>query len=262
MNIFILALEPLESRYTWDWFDFLPDQIRQFKHDQEIEAIVYNITGEQRESKVTDGAFLNFIDTNIWKNTQINQIAEYFKDGIVKPGDKFLFTDAWHPGLIQIRYMSSLTGIPVEIHSIWHAGSYDENDFLGRNFDKKWSYNFERSLYEASDVNYFATEYHLELFNRILEIKGDKSMVCGLPFDYLKDKIQKSPFPKEDIILFPHRISEEKQPEIFADLAKELPEYQFIFCQEKSLTKDEYYKLLQRGYHYLFLVAYVFEMHH
>ena len=47
--------------------------------------------------------------------------------------------------------------------------------------------------------------------------------------------------------MFPHRVAPEKQPEIFKDLAKELPEYEFIICQEHNFTKDEYHSLLERS---------------
>jgi hypothetical protein len=49
---------------------------------------------------------------------------------------------------------------------------------------------------------------------------------------------------KRDLILFPHRIAPEKQLDIFKDLAKHLPQYEFVVCQEKSLSKQEYHTLL------------------
>ena len=49
---------------------------------------------------------------------------------------------------------------------------------------------------------------------------------------------------KRDVILFPHRIAPEKQVDIFHDLRQELPQYDFIVCQEKQLTKNEYHNLL------------------
>jgi len=55
------------------------------------------------------------------------------------------------------------------------------------------------------------------------------------------------PQPKEDIILFPHRIAPEKQVDIFKDLEKELPEYKFIVCQEHNFSKAEYHSLLERS---------------
>ena len=49
---------------------------------------------------------------------------------------------------------------------------------------------------------------------------------------------------KRDLILFPHRIAPEKQPEIFKDLAETMPEFDWVMCQEQNLTKQEYHTLL------------------
>jgi hypothetical protein len=53
--------------------------------------------------------------------------------------------------------------------------------------------------------------------------------------------------PKRDLILFPHRIAPEKQVEIFRDLATQLPQYEFVVCQDTPLDKHEYHKLLGRA---------------
>jgi hypothetical protein len=50
--------------------------------------------------------------------------------------------------------------------------------------------------------------------------------------------------PKRDLILFPHRIAPEKQVEIFRDLKEQLPQYEFIVCQDQQLSKREYHNLL------------------
>ena len=45
-------------------------------------------------------------------------------------------------------------------------------------------------------------------------------------------------------IIFPHRLAPEKQLEIFKDLAKEMPEYEWYIAQEKILAKEDYYEHL------------------
>jgi hypothetical protein len=258
MNIFIMALEPLDTRYTGQWFTGIPKLLREQADQLGINVEVLNIAGEQTASKPTDGAFLNFTATNVWKNTQVNTLAEMFSAGKVQPGDKVLFTDAWHSGILQVKYMSELTDIPVEIHSLWHAGSYDPQDFLGRKIkDKRWTFAAERSYFFASDFNYFATEFHKKLFLDVLfrdtnPIDGEmfmpeasKMIISGQPHNELIQKL--APFrglEKRDLVLFPHRIAPEKQPQIFKDLAKEMPDVDFVICQEKNLTKDEYHRLL------------------
>jgi hypothetical protein len=49
---------------------------------------------------------------------------------------------------------------------------------------------------------------------------------------------------KRDLIVFPHRLAPEKQPEIFRDLKEQLPEYEFVMCQEHNLSKNEYHNML------------------
>ena len=54
-------------------------------------------------------------------------------------GDYFLYTDAWNPTVIQLKYMAELLGVNITIGGLWHAGSYDPQDFLGRLIgDKPW----------------------------------------------------------------------------------------------------------------------------
>lgn len=246
--IYILSLEPIESRYTGQWMKYLPDTIGKITGKP-----VMNILGDVISSEVTEGAFLNFLDTNLWKNNQINRLVNLIKSGIIKSGDKIVFPDAWHTGVIQVKYMSELMDIDLQIHSIWHAGSYDPQDFLGRKVkDKNWSYNFERSVFYASDFNYFATDYHIELFRNELMLyysyATQKIVRSGLPFEYLWQELKPyKDLPKENIILFPHRIAPEKQPEIFKDLANSITEYEFIFCQDKKLSKHEYHTLLGKS---------------
>ena len=217
-----------------------------------------NISGISSNNSTSTGAFLNFAFTNIYKSEQGIKIAKLFNEQKIQKGDKFLFTDFWNPVIIMVKYMSELLDIPIEIHAIVHAGSYDPQDFLGRKIkDKRWSLSFERSLYHAIDYNYFATNFHMVMFTEtVLEpsrtvIDHSKMIRSGQPHNILMQQMQKehnkwkkSGGVKRDLILFPHRIAPEKQPEIFKDLAKSMPQYEWVMCQEQNLTKGEYHKLL------------------
>jgi hypothetical protein len=160
--------------------------------------------------------------------------------------------------------MSELLGVPVKTHGLWHAGSYDPQDFLGRLIGpQSWVVCAEMSYFYAFDHNYFATEFHVELFMQELlngGFKGEnpyweedwanryesgKIVKTGWPMEYMQ-KILKGyrDIPKRDLILFPHRIAPEKQVDIFRDLAKQLPQYDFVVCQDHQLSKHEYHTLL------------------
>jgi hypothetical protein len=152
--------------------------------------------------------------------------------------------------------MSELLGIPVTTHGLWHAGSYDPQDFLGRLVgDKPWVRHAEKSFFHAFDHNYFATEFHINMFGKNLldanlgtmyDYKTSGKIVrTGWPMEYMESTLNMyKNMPKRDLILFPHRIAPEKQVEIFRDLAAHLPQYEFVVCQDQQLTKNEYHNLL------------------
>ena len=204
------------------------------------------ISGGETPQATTPGAFLNFGGTNVYKSKQLETIGEMFCKGQVTDGDYFLYTDAWNPTVIQLKYMAELLGVDITIGGLWHAGSYDPQDFLGRLIgDKPWVRHAEQSMYECYDDNFFASEFHIDLFAESLDIDDDKTHRVGWPMEYLKDSlVQYKGMEKRDLILFPHRVAPEKQVDIFRDLAERLPQYEFVVCQDQELTKNEYHNLL------------------
>jgi glycosyltransferase involved in cell wall biosynthesis len=252
MTIFLVDLEAVETRYTGEWKSHLPALLRKRGHNVQI------LSGpEDIPTATTPGAFLNFGGTNIYKSAQVEQMGRLFCSGSVRPGDHFLFTDAWHPGIINLKYMSELLQIPVTIHALWHAGSYDPQDFLGRLIgDAPWVRYAEKSFFAAIDHNYFATQFHIDMFcKNLLDdtledtikefIDEGKIVRSGWPMEYMENTLlMYKNMPKRDLILFPHRIAPEKQVEIFRDLKEQLPQYEFVVCQDQQLTKNEYHNLL------------------
>jgi glycosyltransferase involved in cell wall biosynthesis len=251
MNVFLVDLEAVDTRYTGQWKSHVPQLLKKAGHHVQV------ICGpEDIPSATTPGAFLNFGGTNIYKSRQVEQMGRLFCDGAVHPGDHFIFTDAWHPGIINLKYMSELLGIPVTTHGLWHAGSYDPQDFLGRLVGAKpWVRHAEKSFFHSFDYNYFATEFHIKMFTEHLfhdtltppnyYTNQSKIVRTGWPMEYMDSTLTMyKNMPKRDLILFPHRIAPEKQVEIFRDLKQHLPQYEFIVCQDQYLTKNEYHNLL------------------
>ena len=255
MTVYIVDIEAVDTRYTAQWKKHLPLQLRNRTDDVVI------ISGGDTPQATTPGAFLNFGGTNVYKSKQLEQIGEMFCNGNIVDGDYFLYTDAWNPTVIQLRYMAELLGVQITIGGMWHAGSYDPQDFLGRLIgDKAWVRNAEKSMFYCYDHNYFATEFHINMFaENLLKYNGmfgltpaetlldanENIQLTGWPMEYLQETlVPYKNMEKKDTVVFPHRIAPEKQVEIFRDLAKELPEYEFIVCQEKHLTKNEYHNIL------------------
>lgn len=249
MSVFLVDLEAVETRYTGQWKTHIPDLLKEHGHDV---VIIDGPTDIPQAT--TPGAFLNFGGTNVYKADQVGKIGRLFTDGKIHAGDHFIFTDAWHPGIINLKYMSELLGIKIKIHALWHAGSYDPQDFLGRLIgDALWVRHAEKSFFYAIDHNYFATEFHIDIFEKNLlglqtgydQIKPNHVVRTGWPMEYMAEMLEPyKNLQKRDLILFPHRIAPEKQVEIFRDLAQTLPQYEWVVCQDQQLTKDQYHKLL------------------
>lgn len=250
MTIYIVDLESIPTRYTCEWKTHVPALIKQPGYKVKV------IEGPTTLSNTTTpGMFLNFAATNAYKAVQVKKISKLFAKGKIAHGDYFLFTDAWHPGVINLRYMADLFGIKIKIGGLFHAGSWDPHDALGRSIgDAAWIRHAEKSFFNCFDNNFFASEYHINLFyDTLLKdeynladlIKSNKIVQTGWPMEYMEETL--APYKninKKDLILFPHRIAPEKQIEIFNDLKHQLPQYEFVVCQKQNLSKQEYHTLL------------------
>ena len=248
MNIWLVDLEAVETRYTKQWKIELPKILKKNNHTVKI------ISGGESPQATTPGAFLNFGGTNVYKSKQLEIIGLAFCNGEVQDGDYFLYTDAWNPTVLQLKYMAELLNVKIKIGGMWHAGSYDPQDFLGRLIgDKPWVRYAEKSMFECFDHNYFATDFHIDMFlNNLLDkeavVNNSKIVRSGWPMEYLKDTLHDyKNSSKENIILFPHRLAPEKQLDIFLDLKKTMPQYEFIVCQDKQLDKHQYHTLLGKS---------------
>ena len=252
MTVYIVDLEKIETRYTAQWATYVPQLLKDAGFNVNV------ISGEPLVSNnVTPGMFLNFSATNIYKSQQVEKISRLFDNAQVKDGDYFLFTDAWHPGIINLKYMAELLNVKIKIGGLWHSGSYDPWDGLGRLIgDAPWVRHAEKAFFNAIDHNYFATDFHINMFienllcedvrnGRMGYMTSGKIVRTGWPMAYMPETLSAyKGLKKRDLILFPHRIAPEKQVEIFRDLATMLPQYEFVVCQDRQLTKHEYHTLL------------------
>lgn len=243
-TIYLVPIEPIDSRYTKQWYENIPKLIQDRAAEKNIECPrIVTIDGTIPTAGTTTGAFLDFAATNIYKASQAQKIAELFQAGEVQPGDKFLVTDAWNFVITPIKYMSDLLGIPVEIHGIWHAGAYDPTDILGMKMSKPWPAEVERSWFYSCDWNYYATDFHRSMFLRNLDIPQayhNRAIRSGQPHEPIIAQLE--PYinsPKKAQVMWPHRYNADKQPDIAEDLAGK---FNMIITQKMNLSKSEYYE--------------------
>lgn len=213
MHIILVDTEAAGSRYTTDWKTLIPQQLRHRGHRVTV------IEGTPPPPP-PPGQWLNATGTIQYKSEQQAQIAGLFRTGEIAGADLLLFTDAWNPTILTVRYLTALTGHRVRIAGLWHAGAYDPWDLLGqRAGDQIWIHLLEQSLIAALDHNLFATDWHRSLCaSRNGHIPGAHTV--GWPCEYIPRRFQNLKTQgSRPMVIVPHRDSPEKQLGIARDLA-------------------------------------------
>lgn len=247
-TIYIVPIEPIDARYTKQWYDNIPIILETEIKTRNLNINVVTVDGTKIEACTTSGAFLDFGATNVYKASQAEAVSRLFSEGKINPGDKFLVTDAWNFIITPIKYMSDLLNIPVEIHGIWHAGAYDPSDILGYKMQKPWPNHAERSWYHSCDYNYYATDFHKDMFLGNLGIEPEyhgKAIRSGQPHTPIIDQCSKYfDTPKNGKMIWPHRYNDDKQPEIAEAIATVIPT---VITQKMNLSKEAYYDELGKA---------------
>lgn len=248
-TIYVIDIEPLDNRYTKQWHYFIPRQLKKICTNKNI----VQISGDTSNYKsASTGKFFDFSKTCDYKASQARKISQLFIDNKVKPFDIFFFTDAWNQSVHTLKYLSELNQIPVKIVGIWHAGWYDSTDILGQTItNTNWVKPLELSMYNAYDINFFATGHHVDIFKSMHDVDKSRAILTGYPLDYLDELINVDYKEKQDIVVFPHRLNDDKAPYVFDWIQKKIqhhfPEILFVKTQEHKLDKTEYYNLLNKA---------------
>jgi len=251
-TLYVITLEPIEQRYTKQWYEFWKDEFSKY-----FSKVVY-IDGDPVSDKIENGRFLDINQTNIWKAEQVKKLAVLFGKNKINNQDKFIFMDAWSFGVTALKYMLQLNKIRSKMYGYFHAGSYDPHDFLNQYGLKPWAQHIETGWIKALDGVFVATKFHKTLILENLNLIGEpkivnKIKVVGFPMDWeaeIKGRIgpiQENLGLREDLIVFPHRLDDEKNPEKFDKLKKDFPEYKFIKTLEVTKDKKDYYKLMSKA---------------
>lgn len=266
--IYYLPIEPLEQRYTKQWYEWFPDEFRrQGKEFTEIpgEGLLHD--------SIEVGTFLDINSTVYWKTTQVQKVANLFHTGLVSDGDVFFLPDAEMFGLeATIAYLAKLNSKRVRIYGFAHAGSYTCEDFVSvcqpfaKHYEKAWG-----TIYEEIFVG---SEYHKEKLCRLRLIHPERVKVTGNPcrVDEVRESIPWE--PKRNRLILTNRPDPEKRPTqtlaLFVKLWQLHPDWEFmvttsrptwgagevrqwaLHLQEQGilqvcegLSKEEYFHLLQ-----------------
>ena len=218
------------------------------------------------EEEIKKGQFLDIERTIEFKAKQLSLVSKAFQLGQVKDGDWFLVGDIFFPGIESIKYMAELQDIKVKIASFNYAGRADRYDFVRKLND--WSDYSELSYHMVCDIVFTGSANHKQSIEKYFNVIGDRVIVTGCVWD--KDKAFEL-YPKidekEDYVIFPHRLCNEKGIDDFIKVCEMMPEYKFIVTSSSKnksdivfpsnveyrygLTKKEYYEIMSKAKYYL-----------
>ncbi len=236
-----VPIESLKERYSAQWNKWIPNELKR------LGVPFTTIYSGPLSDKINTGSFLDVVCTNHFKASQLQQICQMIHEGEIKDGDVFFFHDLWFPGLEMLAYIRDGLGLDISICGILHAGTYDPHDFLSKRNMNAWGRRLEESWFQLVDKIFVTTEFHKQLIMSCRDVDNSKIKIAGYPLefkDFVDPKIE-----KENIVVFPHRLDEEKNPQLFDLLAERCKAsgWQFIKTKEYCQSKEEYYNLLNRS---------------
>jgi len=237
-----VPIEPLEERYSANWARWYP---KEFK-DARVPFI--EIMPAPLSDKIRDGAFLDVCGTNYFKAMQIAELCKMAYNKELTDNDVIFLGDVWFPGLEALAYIRDCLKMKFKIVGCLFAGTYDPNDFLTKNGVGYWGKHQEEAWFRIIDKFFMATKDHCRMVRDTRDIDPKKLIVTGHPVYYAEDR---NTIEKENIVVFPHRLNEEKNPDMFTALKFVLqdiyPNWEFLFTKKETTTKQEYFDLLERA---------------
>jgi len=248
MNLIHVPIELLEERYSQQWFHWFDAEFKKYS----INAL-HVLPPSGLEAKIQTGEFLDVIGTLEFKSEQLRWICSLFRNGQINKDTVFLIVDSWFPGIEMLAYLRNALKISFKIVGIFHAGTWDQHDFITKVGMRSWGQHCELAWFNILDAICVATQFHKELIiksvdeSEHVELLLNKIKVTGLPIypDFVKE------IPKENIVVFPHRLANEKNPKLFDQLrtlmSERFPDWNFIKTKDVTSNKSEYYDILNRS---------------
>jgi len=234
MTIYFLPLEPLEMRYTSQWYKWFKE-CKKFSDEKFI-----FIDGEQVKSQLNGTQFLDMNSTFIWK---FEQLKNLFKKDL-KINDTIFIPDGEFPGIEALKYLEKFKDLKLNIVQIWHAGTYDPYDLTYQNGLERYGSKLEEVWMDLADKIFVATDFHKELILTNRNVNEDKIVVTGLPADV--NRLNKKYGDKKNRtgMLFTGRKSFEKGYDVIKKIFSN--GHDIICSQDFNWHKEYYYKELSK----------------
>lgn len=248
-------MEPNPMRFSSQWDEWFKQAFT--RNSFHFETVYGYINGFHPSGNLS-GGFNDPVDTWHWKFGQLKRLIlaiELLAKGRRDKKIVVFFHDGWMPGVECIPYLRQMAGLNIHVCSFFHGASLLGTDLLNYKDCDLWAGYSERSWLLCNDLafvgsQYFADSLYRHLPNKKLEDLPD-IRVTGYPVEVPNlPRVEKEP-----IVVWPHRISPDKGPDMFETVVetfrKNFPNYskyvKFIQSSKKCQTKGEYYNLLNRA---------------
>ena len=270
-DLFLVPIEPLESRYTASWYRNFPQAL---SNDFNVTVI----DGLPLTDKIEVGSFLDINSTVAYKASQLKAIASLFHRKQVPNGSVFFVLDIEFWGVESIRLMAQMNNIDIKLVGFLHAGSYYTDDAFS--VAAPYQRYTEVGWIAACDSVMVGSQYHRDMFiERRLAPAGRIDLASRLvvaPNPLFASDYKVTRKPKTNTVVMPNRVDWGKRPDLafaIAALAKtKRPDWSFVVTTGKDtlssdkawlsdyaywmqsqgvldirvgLTKDEYHEVLE-----------------
>lgn len=232
-TLFLVPIEPIESRYTASWY-------RNFPPALSTDFDVRVIDGVPLTDKIEVGSFLDINSTVAYKSSQMQAIAKLFREGNVPNGSVFFVLDIEFWGIEAIRLMAQMNGVNVTLVGFLHAGSYYTDDAFA--VAAPYQQYTEVGWVAAFDLVMVGSQYHKDMFVEKRLVPAGRSdlaariSVCPNPL--FEQDYARTGKPKVNQVVLPNRVDWGKRPDLaftIAALVKaKRPDWKFVVTTGKD----------------------------
>jgi glycosyltransferase involved in cell wall biosynthesis len=234
-----VPMQPIDSSYSKQWYEWFEAELnaRNIAH--------ITILPQQLVQDIGKG-YIDTVSVIHFRAAQLQLITGFIQAGRIPKNERvvFFFHNAWFP-IDQLAFLRDMLGAhDWKFVGCFRDGTYDKWDMSARNNMYVWGRDIENGWLKIYDKIIVGSEYHYDVI--VEERVVRESKIAIIPWHVEVPDIE---IEKENIIVFPHRLDPEKQPELFEELAKEFwsSGWLFIRTRDLNLSKKEYYELLAKS---------------
>lgn len=210
VRFYNVPIEPIANRYSTQWATW-------FKKAIEAERASFIEIGSSNWAGKALGGFLDFRLSAGCKTSQAHELCYRISDHRFDDHVVF-FHDIWHPAITTLLYLRSLADIRIKIVGILHAGSYVPTDLMAKH--KAWAAPLEWAWFGNADLIFVATGFHRVLVEKFLGKRPWRSRIVQTYFPVYDPSGGFDHGTTKTIdVVFPHRLSPEKQPDLATAIA-------------------------------------------